>query len=324
MIDIHPLEGLTERFLSESNYSSSTMKSYRIAYKHFILYLKEHDLIHATTKDVINYRNLRRERGDSSEYIHIEISALKSLYRYLRFHQKALGLSESYAFDIMAPIQGEVIHYKVKKRILSVDEARILIEKTRESRRRVEDYRNHAIIYLMITSGLRSDEIIHAKKKDLGMMEGKPMLYLQKEGQSDRDYVNIAKGAYLAITDYLKRRKDQLPYLFVSAKQKSTGGFLSRTFFYRMFPKLLTSCGLDAHKVTPHSLRHTAGILNLMRGASLESTKSFLRHKDMASTMVYQDYLDRIHDHTEEMIEAYILREDHPYDGFAELYVIIE
>lgn len=324
MIDVHPLEGLTERFLSDSNYSLSTMKSYRIAYKHFILYLKEHDLIHATTKDVIHYRNLRRERGDSSEYIHVEISALKSLYRYLRFHQKTLNLPIHYAYDIMAPIQGEVIYYKVKKRILTVNEARIMIEMTKESRKRIEDYRNHAIIYLMITSGLRSDEIIHAKKEDLGMMEGKPILYLQKEGQSHRDYVKIATGAYLAVTDYLKRRKDQLPYLFVSSKQKSTGGYLSRTFFYTMFPKLLKSCGLEAHTITPHSLRHTAGVFNLIRGASLESTRSFLRHKDISSTLVYQDYLERIRDHTEEMIEAYILKEDHLDDGFADLYVILE
>ncbi len=50
--------------------------------------------------------------------------------------------------------------------------------------------------------------------------------------------------------------------------------------------------------------------MNLLRGGSVEATKSLLRHENIKSTLVYKDYLDRLNDHTELEIESFILKED--------------
>ena len=83
ILEKHPLEDLSELFLKSEGFSLSTLKSYRSAYKYFILYFKERDIIYASTKDILGYREERRSLGYSTYYIHIHLSALRTLYRYL-------------------------------------------------------------------------------------------------------------------------------------------------------------------------------------------------------------------------------------------------
>ena len=65
----HPLEDLSERFLNEQNLSQSTIKSYRICFKYYLVYLKENDILFAKTSDVIHFREGLRKSGYSSYYI---------------------------------------------------------------------------------------------------------------------------------------------------------------------------------------------------------------------------------------------------------------
>ena len=104
-------------FLSDQNLSKSTIKSYKICYKYYVNYLKKHDIIIAKTSDVIKFRESLRACGHSTYYIYLYISALRSLYRYLRIHQKKLNLSSAYTYDIMVPIKNE----KIKKKSIKTD-----------------------------------------------------------------------------------------------------------------------------------------------------------------------------------------------------------
>ena len=105
LMDKHPLEKLSEHYLDEQNLSKSTLKTYRICFKYYLLYLKEHDILFAKTSDVIRFRESLRSLGHSSYYIYIYICALRGLYRYLRIHQKQLNLTIEYAYDIMMSIK---------------------------------------------------------------------------------------------------------------------------------------------------------------------------------------------------------------------------
>jgi integrase len=96
----------------------------------------------------------------------------------------------------------------------------------------------------------------------------------------------------------------------VQHKNITEDGRLRRMFFYDMFKRVLKVSGLDGLGITPHSLRHTAAIMNLERGASVEATKAFLRHSYISSTLVYVDYLKRLKDNSHERIENFILNEE--------------
>jgi len=319
MMISHPLEGLSEIFLNDANYRFATRKSYRITYKYYIHYLKTHDILYASTKDVIAFREERRTLGHSTYYIHIQICALRALYGYLRLNQKRLNLSLEYAYDIMIPIKNEPIKHALRKQILTLDQAKHLLLHTQKRRRYLWHFRDHAIIYLMLTSGLRSDEIIHLKKDDLREENGVALLSMDQKRNGKKIMVNLSKGAHHAVFDYLSKRKDRNPYLFISHKKDSQEGYLSRMFMMTMFNKLLIECGLRDTKITPHSLRHSAAYFNLLRGGTLEQTKALLRHHNIQSTLIYQDYIQRINDDFEEKIDAFILKED-GHNG----YIIIE
>lgn len=131
----HPLVDLSERYIQANTFRPQTIKSYRITFKYYILYLKKHQIVFATTSDVIRYRESRRSLGYSSDYIHIHMAALRGLYRYLRLNQKVLNLANEYAYDIMAPIKSENVHYHLKKPLLTLKQARHFIEFTKMNRR---------------------------------------------------------------------------------------------------------------------------------------------------------------------------------------------
>ncbi len=312
-METHPLEALSQRFLSDNSFSSSTLKSYGIVYKKFIQYLKENEIEFAKTSDVIRYREYRRTLGDSTYYVYIHICALKGLYSYLRMNQKRLNLPTLYAYDIMLPIKNENIKPRITKPILSIEQARHMILRTKEIRKSFWHYRNHAIVYLMLTSGLRSIEILRAKREDYKLVLGQWLLYFAPhKNNSNVEYVKVSKGASEALNDYLNLRHDDNPYLFITHKHGITKNPLSRMFFQDMFRSVLKSCGYENSGITPHCLRHTAATINLQRGGSVSQTKQFLRHANIESTLVYVRHIERLKDDSERQIEQYIFKEE-PY-----------
>lgn len=305
----HPLEALSETFIREKDLSDSTVNSYRIVYKKFIRFLKEEDILYPKTSDVIKFRELERNNGASTYYIHIQISALKGLFHYLKVNQSWLSLPINYSYDMMENIKNEHIEHKIRKPMLTLEEAKHFILSTKRMRHTIHQYRNHAIISLMITGGLSPHQIVHVTLSDYKMVDGAQVLYLENRNRREKDIIRISKGTTQAIDDYLIKRKDDNPYLFHGHKANRNQP-LNRMFFYTMFRQLLKDTGLEYTKITPHSLRHTAALLNLERGASIEQTKAFMRHSSIKSTLVYQDYLNRMKDDSEYQIESLILKED--------------
>ena len=205
-----------------------------------------------------------------------------------------LGLQETYTYNIMASIKNERIEKRTTKPILTTQQAKQLILSLKNHRRYSWQYRDYAMIYLMITTGLRSIEVRRARIKDLKKIHGKHILYVQGKGRSSKDeFVHISLGLSEAIYDYLNIRKDQNPHLFASKSRRSIKP-LSRTIFISILKRALKDAGLKDLHITAHSLRHTAAILNLKRGGTLEETKRLLRHQNMSNTLIYTHHIDNI------------------------------
>lgn len=181
------------------------------------------------------------------------------------------------------------------------------------------------MIYLMITTGLRSIELVNAKRRDLQLKKRELILFINKEGKTKNDeFVKIASGCQKALEDYLTMRLDDNPYLFISHKKVATYLHLAPTFFTYWFRSLLKDCGLEGTKFTPHCLRHTAATMNLLRGGTVEQTKALMRHVNLQSTELYVDYINRLNDDTERKLEKFILGEElHLYKA-NKLYIMLE
>jgi site-specific recombinase XerD len=243
-------------------------------------------------------------------WIQHQISVIKAFYRYLAKNHLRLDLPVKYSTDISQSIENEHIDNSISKVILTTSQAKKLILCTKNKRKYIWHYRDYAMLYLMITTGLRSVEIRRAKKKDLRFLNGQTVLYIQGKGKVSKDeFVKVTSGVNEAIDAYLAKRKDKNPYLFISHSMHTGIPYLSRSFFYRTFKRILKECEMESCHITPHSLRHTAATLNLLRGGSLENTRRLLRHKDLSTTLIYASHIEKMEDNSANELEAFILGE---------------
>jgi site-specific recombinase XerD len=305
----HPLEDLSEQYLAQKDIKKESFDLYEIILRQYIEYLKKNHVIYAKTSHIKSFIKLKKRKGYSPSWIHHLIVVIKGFYKYLSLNQMRLKIDEVYAYNIALDIKNEPLRKGLSKDVLSASQAKALILKTKENRRYIWHYRDYAIIYLMITTGMRSVEVRRARIDDLKVLNGRRILYIQGKGRhSKASYVKITEGVKLGIEEYLEKRSDDNPYLFISHSKRSLVPYLSRTFFNRMFKRVLKEARMDHLPITPHSLRHTAATLNLVRGSSLEETKRFMRHKSLDSTLVYAHHINRMEDDSENQIESYILR----------------
>lgn len=288
----HPLELLIEQYLSEKDITSGTFELLKELFKQWINYLKERQILYPTEKDIKEYLSLKSSFNYSISWMNHHIGALKGLYGYLSLNQKRLVLPIEYALNISEEIKQQVKPDRLSKTALSKEEAKQLILSLKDKRRFIWHYRDYAIFYLMVTTGLRSIEVRRAKRKDLKVLNQEHILYIQGKGRSSADeYVKIPNGVLEAITDYLNLRKDNHPFLFISHTHHTANFQLSRSFFIKTIKRLMNEAGLSDKNVTTHALRHTAATLNLRRGGSLEMTKKLLRHSNMTTTLLYAHHL---------------------------------
>lgn len=306
-----PLEPLIQQYLREKDITQGTYDLFKIILDQYVTYLKENHIHFPNTSDIISFLALKKSEGCSTRWTNHQIGTLKNFYRYLRQNQQRLGLSDVYRFDVMHPIKREAIDHNAYIPSLSKDQAKQLLTFCKERRHTRSQARDYAIVYLMLTTGVRSIEVRRAKRKDLKRIQQQLVLYIQGKGRTAPDaYVKIPAGLEVALNDYLSLRKDNNPFLFTGHSRNHPTPYLSRSFVIKMFKQLMIDAGLAETKVTAHGLRHTAATMNLLRGGGLESTRQFLRHENVTTTLIYAYHVDQMTEEPENEIERLILKDD--------------
>ena len=307
----HPLEPLIRQYLSEKDITQGTYDLFKIILDQYVNYLKEHRIDFPNTSDVIAFLDWKKSEGCSTRWTNHQIGLLKNFYRYLRQNQQRLGLPDVYGFDIVYPIKREQVDHNTYKPTLSTEQAKQLLTFCKERRHTRSEARDYAIVYLMLTTGVRSIEVRRAKRKDLKRIQQQLVLYIQGKGRTAPDaYVKIPAGLEVALNDYLSIRKDDNPFLFTGHSRNHPTPYLSRSFVIKMFKQLMKDASLEDTQVTAHGLRHTAATIYLLRGGSLESTRQLLRHENVTTTMIYAHHVDQMTEEPENEIERLILKDD--------------
>src|SRR5690554_7847702 len=100
----------------------------------------------------------------------------------------------------------------VKKPVLTLSEVKYLLNATKNNRKNIYDYRNYAIICLMLTAALSPFEVIHLKVTDYKIIKDKRVLIILKKHHRNPDIIQLSKGVIDAINDYLVLRKSDNHY----------------------------------------------------------------------------------------------------------------
>ncbi len=158
-----------------------------------------------------------------------------------------------------------------------------------------QNLRDHAIIELLFSSGLRVSELVNLNRDHINTTRRE--FTVRGKGQKDRPIFISARAARV-IDEYVSQRTDSLPALFLNYSRNnstdSSGNFrrLSARSIQRLIEKYTRLAGITKH-VTPHTMRHSYATDLLMNGADIRSVQSMLGHSDISTTQVYTHVTDQ-------------------------------
>lgn len=161
---------------------------------------------------------------------------------------------------------------KVKSlpKVLSKEEIKILINST-------ENLKHKLIIKLLYSSGLRLQEIINLKRKEIDF-DRKIIFVSSGKGRKDRITL-LSDELKIDLLKYFSSYKFYTDYLFEGRKGK---------YSKKSVQKVLGAAGKNLHKkVTPHMLRHSFATHLLEAGTDIRYIQKLLGHSDLKTTEIY-------------------------------------
>ena len=150
-----------------------------------------------------------------------------------------------------------------------------------------------AMYQLAVTAGLRTVELSRARIRDFEEKGGRFFLYIHGKGHSEADEKKpLAPEVAAAIKEYLKIRAGgyslagSLP-LFAATGNRNAGGRIEPRTIGSMIKAALRAAGMDSHRLTAHSLRHTAGTALFQLTGNLYAVQKYMRHASPTTTEIY-------------------------------------
>lgn len=155
--------------------------------------------------------------------------------------------------------------------------------------------RNHAIIQLLFSTGLRISELC-SLNRDLDL--SKDEFTIRGKGEKLR-VVFLSDDAKKSVSEYLKSRTDFDEALFVqegpgSVKRMENQESIRLTprSVERIVKRIAVEAGISK-RVTPHTIRHSFATDLLRNGADIRSVQMMLGHSNIATTQIYTHITDK-------------------------------
>ena len=291
-----PLEHLVLDFLAylefERGLSRNTLEAYRSDLLQFGAWLERegHDALTLGHPELAAFVSSLAAGSDGKPPVapatlQRKVACLRSFYRHLR---RQGILEDDPTVNLRAARQGRKL-----PQVLSRDEVGSLLAQPTGTD--APALRDRALLELMYACGLRASEAITLEVSDLDLDTG--LLRARGKGAKER-IVPVGSTATDALMAYLGRGRPRLvgdrleACLFVNAR----GGGLTRQGLYKIVQRHARSAGL-AHKMSPHTLRHTFATHLLAGGCDLRSLQEMLGHADIGTTQIYTHLsADRLRD----------------------------
>lgn len=248
--------------------SRYTIKHYALAVRLFQDWLRTEldrtvPLRNASESDLKQYQiwlSTQKRYGKAS--IYFTVKALQAFYRFL----------EMETADTLKP----------PKRSQSLPKYLTETEATRLLRAAGETTRAHAMVAILLYTGLRVGELVRLELPDVDFAE-RTMRIRSGKGDKDR-LVILSQKCSEIIQAWLKHRPSGgSDYLFPGKFQPRPAAEIT---VQRLVQRAAKRAGIEK-VVTPHVLRHTLATTLLRRGGDIRFIQRILGHASIATTQVY-------------------------------------
>jgi site-specific recombinase XerD len=156
--------------------------------------------------------------------------------------------------------------------------------------------RDRAVLETLFSTGLRVSELAALTRETVNPKRGE--FTVRGKGEKLR-VVFLSNQAKYWLKEYLSRRRDMDPHIFVSldrAGKGREGGGLTPRSIQRLVDRYARAAGITKG-ISPHTLRHTYATDLLRNGADIRSVQAMLGHSSITTTQIYTHVTDaRLHE----------------------------
>lgn len=269
----------------ERSYSPNTLDAYcKDLQKLFNFYADNGiDFRGVTLKDLDLFAGGLRDNGISPRSLARILSGVRSFYRFLVLEREIVQ-------DPTELLESPKIGRHLPQ-VLSVEEIDQILAVIDQSK--PEGVRDHCIIEVLYSCGLRISELTNLQISNLFLDEG--FIRIQGKGSKER-LVPISARAVWELRMWFEVRKhiDVKPgfedYVFVS---RTRGKNLSRISLFVFIQRYAAQAGI-AKEISPHTFRHSFATHLLQGGANLRAIQDMLGHESLGTTEIYM-HMDTSH-----------------------------
>ena len=271
--------------------SHHTISAYRDAFRMLLLHL--HDTT-GTTPDTVEFADVNAEaitafltylETDRKNTIRTRNARLAALHAFFAY--------AAYLHPEHADVIARVLAIKSKKTsttlltYLTGPEADALLRAPDQTT--MTGQRDHAIILVFLTTGLRVSELATLTLQDLQL--SKPA-YLLCHGKGRKDRITpLNKLTTRALREWVERSTGGQPQDPVFTPQGSTRAISRDAIAARLRVHCATAAALcpslESKTVTPHTLRHTTAMRMLDAGIDITTIALWLGHESTQATQAY-------------------------------------
>jgi integrase/recombinase XerD len=273
------VDGVLDQFkmyLQEDGKSENTINSYLKHVEDYLKWFSESkgvefkQLYNTNVKDYISY--LKTVRKQKPATINAKINALMKFNEFL----VQTGVQEGIVITNKE-------FQKVQQQYASLAKLELQdVEKFRQLVLESGNKRNFALVTLLAYAGLRISEALNLKLDDISIGTREIIVHEGKGNKTRTVLMN--QKVKDALEEYLKERKSDSEYLFVSKQKKQ----LDRTTVNKIFADFSKKVRDDENfRITPHDLRHFYCSYALKIGMDVHEVANQAGHSNIHTTLLY-------------------------------------
>ena len=272
------IQTATEWFLkvsqAEKGLRPLTIEAYKDDLKKFLkTFPNLKDTLELSVTDIKDFLKILEEAGYKSLSLARYLSTIRNFFYFLE--------SENLLSEPLPKIEGPKGEHNLPE-VLSYDEVMNILSQVNEET--FTSLRDRAMLETLYGSGLRIQELLNLKLRDISLEDG---LVKVTDGKGGKDrIVPLSSYSLIYINKYLKERKKAVkkssPYLFLN----KNGGQVTRVYLFKVVKKKAMEAGITKN-ISPHTLRHSFATHLLENGLELRLVQALLGHSNIQTTEIY-------------------------------------